>query len=185
MRTFLGSAALLSAVVTGWSQGPPPARVGGFIPGQQRPAGDPVQIERGGKLYSVSCRSCHGADLRGGDMGGPNLLRSQLALSDRDGELIVPVIQGSLQASGMPAIKMSPEDAKAVAAYVRSVLATIGTQGKPPSIGQAAAECAGWRCRAGAGILQGEMQQLPFAFRRSARHRARSTPIRRFCRIPG
>jgi len=28
---------------------------------------------------------------------------------------------------------MSPDDAKAVAAYVRSVLATIGGQGKPPS----------------------------------------------------
>jgi cytochrome c oxidase cbb3-type subunit 3 len=66
-------------------------------------------------------------------MGGPNLLRSQLSLSDLDGEKIVPVIQGSLQKSGMPAIPMSPEDAKAVAAYVRSVLATIGGQGKPPS----------------------------------------------------
>lgn len=96
-----------------------------------------MQIERGGKVYSVTCRACHGADLRGGDIGGPNLLRSQVALSDRDGELIMPVIQGSLQASGMPAINMSVEDAKAVAAYVRSVLLTIGTQGKPPSVGQA------------------------------------------------
>jgi cytochrome c oxidase cbb3-type subunit 3 len=60
-----------------------------------------------------------------------------LALSDKNGELIVPVIQGSLQASGMPAIKMSPEDATAVAAYVRSVLATIGSQGKPPVTGLA------------------------------------------------
>jgi cytochrome c oxidase cbb3-type subunit 3 len=33
----------------------------------------------------------------------------------------------------MPAIKMSPEDAKATATYVRSVLATIGGQGMPPS----------------------------------------------------
>jgi len=66
-------------------------------------------------------------------MGGPNLLRSQIALSDREGEKIVPVIQGSLQSGGMPAIPMSPEDAKAVASYVRSVMATIGGQGKPPS----------------------------------------------------
>lgn len=111
----------------------PPRRVGGFVPGQQRPTGDPEQIARGNKVYGITCRGCHGADLRGGDMGGPNLLRSQLALSDREGERIVPVIQGSLQTSGMPAIPMSPEDAKAVAAYVRSVLATIGGQGKPPS----------------------------------------------------
>jgi cytochrome c oxidase cbb3-type subunit III len=147
VRILLGiNGLLLTAVFAAHAQAPPVAggarpgpavRTGGFIPGQQRAAGDPAQIERGGKIYSVSCRACHGADLRGGDMGGPNLLRSQLSLSDKDGELIVPVIQGSLQASGMPAIKMSPEDAMAVAAYVRSVLATIGSQGRPPGTGLA------------------------------------------------
>src|SRR3954452_2072120 len=107
-------------------------RQGGFVPGQQRAPGDPAQIARGKALYGISCTGCHGADLRGGDMGGPNLLRSQLALSDREGELIEPVIQGSRQSAGMPAIPMSPADAKAVAAYVRSVLETIGRQGMPP-----------------------------------------------------
>src|SRR5687767_11233524 len=125
----------------GGAQAPAPqggrgGRVGGFVPGQQRPPGDPVQIARGKAIYGISCTGCHGVDLRGGDMGGPNLLRSQLALSDKDGELIVPVIQGSRQ--GMPAITMSPEDAKAVAAYVRSVMATIGRQGMPPEIGKPA-----------------------------------------------
>src|SRR5438876_5503091 len=113
-------------------------RVGGFVPGQQRPPGDPAQIARGKTLYGISCTVCHGADLRGGDLGGPNLLRSQVALSDRDSELIVPIIQGSRQNAGMPAIQMSPADAAAVAAYVRSVLETIGRQGFPPSIGQPA-----------------------------------------------
>jgi cytochrome c oxidase cbb3-type subunit 3 len=108
---------------------------GGLVPGQQRPAGDPAQVARGKTLYGISCTSCHGADLRGGDLGGPNLLRSQVALSDQDGELILPIIQGSRQNAGMPAIPMSPEDAKAVAAYVRSVVATIGRQGMPPSVG--------------------------------------------------
>src|SRR5437588_685200 len=75
-------------------------RGGGFVPGQQRPPGDPVQIARGKTLYGISCTSCHGADLRGGDLGGPNLLRSQLALSDQNGELILPVIQGSRQSGG-------------------------------------------------------------------------------------
>jgi len=87
-------------------------------------------------LYEVSCRGCHGADLRGGDMGGPNLLRSPAALSDRTGDLIVPIIQGARQNSGMPAIPMSPEDANAVAAYVRSIVGTIGVQGRPPVTGQ-------------------------------------------------
>jgi cytochrome c oxidase cbb3-type subunit 3 len=103
------------------------------VPGQERPTGDPELIARGKQSYEINCRGCHGGDLRGGDIGGPNLLRSQIALSDRDGEKIVPVIQGSLAASGMPAINMPPDAAKATAAYVRSVLATIGVQGKPPS----------------------------------------------------
>ncbi len=112
-------------------------RRGQLVPGQQRPPEDPVQIARGKTIYGVSCTACHGADLRGGDLGGPNLLRSQVALSDRDGELIVPIIQGARQKEGMPAIPMSPEDAHAVAAYVRSVVATIGVQGRPPSVGEA------------------------------------------------
>jgi cytochrome c oxidase cbb3-type subunit III len=113
-------------------------RVGGFVPGQKRPPGDPVQIERGKALYGINCRGCHGADLRGGDLGGPNLLRSQVALSDRDGELIVPIIQGSRQKVGMPAIGLSPADTKAVAAYVRSVVDMIQTQGAPPSVAREA-----------------------------------------------
>src|SRR4029077_8736942 len=106
-------------------------RAGGFVLGQQRPPGDPAQIERGKTLYGINCTGCHGADLRGGDMGGPNLLRSQVALSDQNGELIMPIIQGSRQNMGMPAVDMPPADAKAVAAYVRSVMETIGRQGMP------------------------------------------------------
>src|SRR5262249_27691061 len=82
----------------------PPAaakqREGGFVPGQKRAPSDPAQVARGKTLYGVNCRSCHGPDLRGGDMGGPNLLRSQAALSDLDGELIVPIIQGSRKNMG-------------------------------------------------------------------------------------
>ena len=150
-------------------------RAGGFVPGQQRAPGDPAQIERGKALYGINCNGCHGADLRGGDMGGPNLLRSQAALSDVDGELIVPIIQGSRQNAGMPAIPLSAEDSKAVAAYVRSVEATIGRQGMPPSAGVAApsilvgdaregqayfaAKCAS--CHSVTGDLQGIASRYP------------------------
>src|SRR5579863_1955630 len=113
----------------------PVRRSGGLVPGQKRPPGDPAQIARGKTIYGISCTSCHGADLRGGDLGGPNLLRSQVALSDRDGELILPIIQGSRQDAGMPAIQMRAEDGKTVAAYVRSILETIGRQGTPPTAG--------------------------------------------------
>ncbi len=113
-------------------------RVGGFVPGQKRPPEDPAQVTRGKTLFEINCRGCHGADLRGGDLGGPNLLRSQVALRDQSGELILPVIQGSRQNMGMPAIGISEADARAVAAYIRSVVATIGRQGTPPSAGREA-----------------------------------------------
>lgn len=113
-----------------------PARTGGFVPGQKRPPENPEQVARGKTLFAINCRGCHGADLRGGDLGGPNLLRSQAALSDRNGELIVPIIHGGRQKMGMPAIGLSDADANAVAAYVRSVIETIQQQGAPPSAGQ-------------------------------------------------
>src|SRR5438477_12213442 len=133
----------MSLVLLGLAQ-PPAAEVpaqrppGGFIPGAVRPPIDPAVVARGKILYGINCQGCHGQDLRGGDLGGPNLLRSQVALSDQDGELIVRIIHGSRQDAGMPAIPMSDPDAKAVAAYIRSVIATIGRQGLPQEIGRAA-----------------------------------------------
>ena len=112
-------------------------RRGGFARQHSAP-GDPAQIAHGEALYGVKCAGCHGVDLRGGDLGGPNLLRSQVALRDENGDLILPVIQGSRRESGMPAIPISQEDGLAVAAYIRSVVETIGSQGRPPSIGKEA-----------------------------------------------
>jgi cytochrome c oxidase cbb3-type subunit 3 len=105
------------------------------FPAQQRPPGDPALIERGKTLSSISCQGCHGADLRGGDLGGPNLLRSQVVLSDQDGELILPIVQGARQATGMPAISMTADDVKATATYIHSVVATAKGQGAPPDVG--------------------------------------------------
>src|SRR5579862_441287 len=116
---------------------PPPARRGGFARERHAP-GDPAQIAHGKVLYGVNCAGCHGVDLRGGDLGGPNLLRSEVALSDNKGELIQPIIQGSRREGGMPAIPISPDDGLAVAAYIRSVVETIGSQGRPPSVGKEA-----------------------------------------------
>lgn len=119
------------------AQNPPiPApvhRKGGFVPGQKRAPENPGQVSRGKTLYEINCRGCHGPDLRGGDLGGPNLLRSQVALSDLHGELIVPIIQGARQSMGMPKIGISVADSEAVAAYVRSVIQTIQGQGAPPT----------------------------------------------------
>jgi cytochrome c oxidase cbb3-type subunit III len=106
------------------------------FPAQQRPPGDPAMIARGQQIYGSICRACHGPDLRGGDMGGPNLLRSQLVLNDQNGELIEPVIKNGRQNPGMPVmppLNMSTDDAKAVAAYIHSIAATSRGQGSPPA----------------------------------------------------
>jgi cytochrome c oxidase cbb3-type subunit III len=107
--------------------GPPPPR----FPAQLRPPDDPELVARGRRVYDISCRACHGADLRGGDMGGPNLLRSQVALNDQRGELLLPVLQGGRPS--MPAVALQPDDVAAVAAYVHSVLAKGRAQGAPPA----------------------------------------------------
>lgn len=114
------------------SSGPPPQSRGGRppFPAQQRPPGDPALIARGNGLYGVHCRVCHGVDLRGGDQGGPNLLRSDTVLNDQAGELIGPVVLNGQQA--MPPIRVSAEDARAITEYIHSVAATMQRQGGPP-----------------------------------------------------
>jgi cytochrome c oxidase cbb3-type subunit III len=104
------------------------------FPAQQRPQGDPALIARGNGLYGVHCRACHGVDLRGGDQGGPNLLRSNLVLNDQAGELIAPVVLNGQQGPGgtMPPIRVTADDARALAEYIHSVAATMRGQGNPP-----------------------------------------------------
>jgi len=120
-------------------QGPPAGGRGrgqATFPAQQRPPGDPVLIARGKTLFEINCRLCHGADLRGGDMGGVNLLRSNLVLTDQHGELILPVVHGGRQNPGMPPMPPFPQivddDVKAIAEYIHSVAATMRGQGNPP-----------------------------------------------------
>jgi cytochrome c oxidase cbb3-type subunit III len=134
------------------TQAPPPAGQGagaagagapqgrgrgpGTFPAQQRALADPAVIARGQALYGSICRACHGVDLRGGDMGGPNLLRSPITLADQDGESIGPVIRSGRQNPGMPVmppLDLPEADLKAVSAYVRSVLASARGQGAPPA----------------------------------------------------
>ena len=88
-------------------------------------------VARGREIYGIECRSCHGPDLRGGERGGPNLLRSQVALNDQSGDLIVPAIQ-NLHKAHMPDAKLTADDMTATAAFIRSVLASAPGQGAPP-----------------------------------------------------
>jgi cytochrome c oxidase cbb3-type subunit 3 len=105
---------------------------GPTFPQQMRPIAPAEVVARGKAVYSVNCGACHGTDLRGGDQGGPSLLRSLAALSDQHGETIGPIVRGSRQDKGMPAFNLSEEDVTAVSEFIHSVLAQVGTQARPP-----------------------------------------------------
>jgi mono/diheme cytochrome c family protein len=90
----------------------------GIVEYPQRTPGDPAAIERGRTLYGVSCRFCHGADLRGGDGGGPNLLRSTTVLDDIQGERIGPIVRGGRGA--MPPLALTDAQLGDLAAYLHS-----------------------------------------------------------------
>jgi len=109
----------------------------GTFPAQQRPPGDPALIKKGNGIYDVYCRACHGADLRGGDQGGPNLLRSQTVLNDQSGELIAPIVRNGRQNPGLPVMppfpNLSDDDVRAIAEFLHSVTARARGQGAPPA----------------------------------------------------
>jgi mono/diheme cytochrome c family protein len=119
MRQYLSAATgLFGVVLLGvaviQAQGP-----GGFVAYPQRPPGDPASIERGRILWGVNCTFCHGPDARGGDGGGPNLLRSSTMLDDQKGELIGPVVQKGRGA--MSAVPLSAEQIADIAAFLHSI----------------------------------------------------------------
>ena len=130
-----GILAFLGVSAYGQGRGGGNSRALATFPAQQRPPGDPVEIAHGKTLYDVDCQKCHGADLRGNLQGGTSLLRSGVVLSDQRGELIAPIIAGSMSASGMPGRQMPAADVRAIAEYLHAVVATEKTQGSPPAPG--------------------------------------------------
>jgi mono/diheme cytochrome c family protein len=92
---------------------------GGFVAYPQRPPGNPAAIERGKTLWGVNCTYCHGPDARGGDGGGPNLLRSSVMLDDENGERIGLIVQKGRGA--MPAVPLSNEQIADIAAFLHSI----------------------------------------------------------------
>src|SRR5262249_25373596 len=104
------------------------------FPQQQRAPGDPALIARGKALFGVRCTSCHGADMRGGDMGGPNLLRSQVVLTDQHGENIAPIIREGRQGAvgNMPGLYLPGGAVNAITEYIHNVVGRAGREGRPP-----------------------------------------------------
>jgi mono/diheme cytochrome c family protein len=103
-----GKAALAASLLaTALAQKPPVFPV--------HPQADAATLDRGRAVYGVNCNFCHGSDARGGE-GGPNLLRSELVLNDKNGELIAPVV---LNGRGeMPKLNLTQAQISDVAAYL-------------------------------------------------------------------
>jgi cytochrome c oxidase cbb3-type subunit III len=131
---------------------PKPAAAGQGAPGtligeqppprpRQRPSAypgrqvDEAKADRGKVIFAVNCSFCHGSDARGGE-GGPNLIRSELVLNDKDGEAIAPVVQNGRIDRGMPKFELTAAQISDIAAYIHSF--RVGgydiSRKQPPSI---------------------------------------------------
>jgi cytochrome c oxidase cbb3-type subunit III len=85
-----------------------------------RSAADPAVVQRGRQIFSANCSFCHGSDARGGE-GGPNLIRSELVLNDKNGELVATVVQNGRPDKGMPKFDLSLEEIASIAAFIHSM----------------------------------------------------------------
>ena len=91
---------------------------GGAYP--QRPPAAPDVVARGKALFEKECGFCHGADARGGDMGG-NLIRSQIVLNDDSGERLAPILRGEgVEGTLMPKFDFTVAQTSDVAAFLHS-----------------------------------------------------------------
>ena len=79
-------------------------------------ASPPELIQRGSRQYGQSCAFCHGPDATGAR--GPDLVRSTLVAHDVNGNLIGDVIRSGRPDKGMPALALSDDQIKAIAAFL-------------------------------------------------------------------
>lgn len=79
----------------------PPVTVGSQGPKPVHAEFTRVQVEAGGSLFLQNCAFCHGKDAGGGE-SGPDLTRSKLVASDKNGEAIGAVVRNGRQEKGMP-----------------------------------------------------------------------------------
>lgn len=100
-------------------QAAPPARPG-LVAYPDRPLAPKAVLDRGKATYSVNCAFCHGSDAGGGSIG-PNLLRSEVVLQDKSGELILPIVHGARVAQGMPKIDIADSAVPDIAAWLHSL----------------------------------------------------------------
>jgi cytochrome c oxidase cbb3-type subunit 3 len=102
-------------------------RAGGF-PQYTRVLATQDVLVRGKSLYDFNCASCHANDLRGvPEKKGPNLLRAEATMRDKQGELVAASLAKHTPPVGLPEV-----DSEAISEYIHSIQATMGAQGSPP-----------------------------------------------------
>jgi cytochrome c oxidase cbb3-type subunit III len=118
----LGTAALIAqqstTPVPAAPATPPPSPFGSSYP--TRPPADPAIVQKGRQIFSANCSFCHGSDARGGE-GGPNLIRSEIVLDDKNGELIATVVQNGRPDKGMPKFDLTLEQVSSIATFLHSI----------------------------------------------------------------
>ena len=78
-----------------------------------------TQIDGGGSVFLQNCAFCHGKDAGGGE-SGPDLTRSKLVNSDKDGEAIGAIVRNGRPDKGMPKFNMADADILNLVAFIHS-----------------------------------------------------------------
>ena len=111
-RVFPAAAAFVSGVsllaAQGLTMGP-----------ADRPAVDAAAADRGRAVWAAECITCHGTQARGTD-NGPNLVRSEIVLHDRNGSEIGPFLKrGHQTQSGKPSAGLTDAQVFDLANFIR------------------------------------------------------------------
>ena len=86
---------------------------------QDRPIVDPAAVERGTRVWTTECITCHGASAHGSDTV-PSLLHSLLVLEDRGGNKLGPFLKkGHPTQSGTPSANLTDAQAADVMQFLR------------------------------------------------------------------
>ena len=97
------------------------------LPGLGTPSDDAVARRRA--AFTISCDFCHGIDARGGE-DGPDLVRSEMMLSDSGGDVLGPFLQVGRPELGMPPFQMPGDEVRDIAAFVRSEIDGVINRGQ-------------------------------------------------------
>jgi cytochrome c oxidase cbb3-type subunit 3 len=89
----------------------------GFLPEHAKFTG--TQIDAGGTLFLQNCAFCHGKDAGGGETG-PDLTRSKIVTSDKNGEAIGAIVRNGVPEKGMPKFNLGDPEVLNLVAFIHS-----------------------------------------------------------------